>query len=90
MKIQTVLAAAFAASTLISVTNASELEDACVARMEADGRDPAGCTCLIEAIGDDESLIAELTELGAIDDPAERYSQASDAAKAAMDQCTRA
>lgn len=68
---------------------AGELADACIARLEADGRDTSGCTCLEEAIGDNEALIEEMTALGEIADPAARYAAASAEAKAAMDSCTR-
>ena len=37
----------------------------------------------------DEALIEEFTELGEIDDPAERYASASEDAQAVMDACTR-
>jgi hypothetical protein len=74
---------AFAASAW-----AGDLADACVAALEADGRDTSGCSCLEEeAVAGD--LVDEFIALGEIADPAERYAAASDEAKAAMDKCTR-
>ncbi|GAB4528502.1 MAG: hypothetical protein Kow00133_17380 [Amphiplicatus sp.] len=84
------LAAGAAAGVfLIAAASAGELADACVERLEADGRDASGCACLEEKVGGDQALIDELTALGEIDDPAARYEAASDAAKAVMDACTR-
>ena len=72
----------------VSAANAGELADACAAALEADGRDASGCACLEEeAIAND--LVDEFIALGEIADPAERYTSASDGAKAAMDKCTR-
>lgn len=68
---------------------AGELADSCKARLEADGRDTSGCTCLEERVAGDPALTEEMTRLGEIEDPAARYEAASDAAKAAMDACTR-
>jgi len=66
-----------------------EMADACVAALEAEGRDTSGCSCLEDAIGDDAALGEEFRALGEIADPAERYAAASSEAQAAMDQCTR-
>lgn len=76
---------------VIGVTGAAagELADACAARLEADGRDTSGCACLEEQVAGDAALEEEMTKLGAVEDAAERYDMASDAAKAAMDACTR-
>lgn len=89
MKIETLVAAAAAVATLMGAVSAGELADSCKARLEADGRDTSGCTCLENAVKDDPDLLAEMTELGEIEDPAERYAAASDEAKAAMNACTR-
>ncbi|MCB2097183.1 MAG: hypothetical protein AB7F91_05175 [Parvularculaceae bacterium] len=78
-----------AAAALSATAFAGEMADACVARLEAEGRDTSGCSCLEDAIAGDSALEAEFLELGEIDDPAERYDAASDDAKAAMDACTR-
>lgn len=89
MKIKWLLGAACAAAAALGAASAGELADACKARLEADGRDTSGCTCLEEHVQNDPALVEEMTKLGEIDDPAERYEAASDAAKAAMDACTR-
>ena len=68
---------------------AGEWADACKTRMEADGRDPSGCSCLEAKIAETPSLESEFRALGEIEDPAARYASASDDAKAAMDSCTR-
>lgn len=78
-----------AATALSSIANAGEMTDACVARLEAEGRDTSGCSCLENKIAGDAALEAEFRDLGEIDDPSERYDAASDDAKAAMDACTR-
>lgn len=83
------LAAAAAMAVSAGAAYAGELADACIARLSADGRDTAGCTCLEDAVKDDPALVNEMTQLGEIEDPAERYAAASDDAKAAMDSCTR-
>ena len=89
MEMRTILSAALIASLAVSAANAGEWADACVERLEADGRDTSGCSCLEEEIDGDDALIEEFTELGEIDDPAERYASASEDAKAVMDACTR-
>ena len=78
-----------AAATLTAAAYAGEMKDACIAKLEADGRDTSGCGCLEEKIAATPGLEEEFQELGEIDDPAERYEAASDEAKAAMDACTR-
>ena len=78
-------AAAFAA---FAAANAGDLADACVAALEADGRDTSGCTCLEEEVVAND-LVDEFLALGEIADPEERYDAASDEAKAAMNKCTR-
>lgn len=88
MKLKTFFATAAAAGLTVSPSYAGELADACVAALEADGRDTSGCSCLEEeALAND--LVDEFLALGEIEDPAERYASASDEAKAAMDKCTR-
>ena len=87
MRIFMALGAAAAAMT--AAAYAGEMTDACVARLEAEGRDASGCGCLEEHIGSDAALEDEFRSLAEIEDPAERYAAASDAAKAAMDACTR-
>lgn len=89
MMLKFVVASAFSAGVLAASAMANEMEDACVAALEAEGRDTSGCACLVDAIGDDDALIDEFTSLGEIADADERYDAASDAAKAAMDACTR-
>jgi len=89
MKIEKVLAGVFAASLLTSAASAGEWADACTETLEAEGRDASGCQCLEDAIDGDDGLIEEFLALGEIGDAAERYSSASDEAKAVMDQCTR-
>jgi hypothetical protein len=68
---------------------AGELADQCRERLAADGRDTSGCDCLEKAVQDNPGLVDELTALGEIEDPAERYASASASAKAVMDKCTR-
>ncbi len=91
MRLTGLAAAVLAATTILTgaAAYAGELTDACVARLEADGRDTSGCSCLEEAVEGDQALIDELTALAEIDDPEERYDAASDDAKAAMEACTR-
>lgn len=83
------LTAAAATLLLTGAAAAGPLADACVARLEADGRDTSGCACLEEQVEGDEALIEELTALGEIEDAAARYEAASDDAKAVMQACTR-
>ncbi len=78
-----------AAAALTAIAYAGELTDACVARLQAEGRDTSGCSCLEEKIGSNAALEEEFRSLGEIEDPTERYAAASDEAKAAMDACTR-
>lgn len=88
MKFKAFFAAGTACAAIMNIASAGELADACTAKLEAEGRDASGCTCLEEeAVAND--LVDEFTALGEIDDPAERYEAASDEAKAAMDKCTR-
>lgn len=87
MKILVIAGAAAAALTAVSY--AGEMADACVARLEAEGRDTSGCGCLEEKVAADAALAEEFRTLGEIEDPAARYAAASAAAKAAMDACTR-
>lgn len=88
MKLKTFFATTAAAALAVSPSYAGELADACVAALEADGRDASGCSCLEEeALAND--LVDEFLALGEIEDPAQRYASASDEAKAAMDKCTR-
>lgn len=89
MKLRIFVASAFSAGVLAASAAANELEDACVAALEAEGRDTSGCSCLVDAIEDDAALVEEFTALGEIADLGERYEAASDDAKAAMDACTR-
>ena len=89
MKFEKVLAGVFAASLLTTAASAGEWADACIATLEAEGRDTSGCQCLEDAIDGNEDLIAEFLELGEISDPAERYASATSDAQAVMDQCTR-
>ena len=87
MKMIIALGAAVAA--FAAVAYAGEMTDKCVARLAAEGRDTSGCGCLEDRIAGDADLEAEFRELGEIEDPTGRYEAASDAAKAAMDACTR-
>lgn len=84
-----ILACGAAAAALSAVAFAGEMTDACVARLEAEGRDTSGCSCLEDRIAANPALESEFRELGEIEDPAERYDAASADAKAAMDACTR-
>ncbi|MEZ5920885.1 MAG: hypothetical protein R3C60_05980 [Parvularculaceae bacterium] len=77
------------AALFVTPALAGEWADACKERLEADGRDTSGCTCLEDEINANPGLEEEFQTLAAIEDPAERYGEASDAAKAAMDACTR-
>lgn len=82
------LAGAAALGVMMSAGIAGEWADACVATLEAEGRDASGCACLEEEIIAND-LVDEFSELGEIADPAARYEAASDEAKAAMNKCTR-
>ena len=88
MKLKKLLAGAVAVSLISGSAFAGEWADMCVERMEADGRDPSGCQCIEDQINAND-LADEFLQLAEIADPAERYESASDAAKAAMDACTR-
>lgn len=83
------LAFAAASAALSAAAFAGEMTDACVARLEAEGRDTSGCSCLEDRITANPALEGEFRELGEIEDPAARYAAASADAKAAMDACTR-
>jgi len=78
-----------AAAALVSVAYAGEWADACVARLEADGRNTSGCQCLEDAIAASPALEEEFRALAEIADPKARYEAASADARAAMDDCTR-
>ncbi len=78
-----------AAAALVSVASAGEWADACVARLEADGRNTSGCQCLEDAIAASPALEEEFRALAEIADPKARYEAASADARAAMDDCTR-
>ena len=78
-----------AAAALTAFAYAGEMADACVARLEAEGRDTSGCGCLEERVTADPALQDEFRSLAAIEDKEQRYAAASDNAKAAMDACTR-
>jgi hypothetical protein len=92
MIIRKICVAAIAAGAMtvagLAGAAAGEWADACVATLEADGRDASGCACLEEEIVAND-LAEEFLELAEIADPAARYAAASDEAKAAMDKCTR-
>ncbi|MEO1241514.1 MAG: hypothetical protein AAFX54_06355 [Pseudomonadota bacterium] len=88
MNFKLFFAAALSAGVMTSASSAGELADACVAALEAEGRDTSGCTCLEEQVVAND-LADEMLALGEIADPADRYEAASPAAKAAMDMCTR-
>ncbi|WP_428407309.1 hypothetical protein [Hyphococcus sp.] len=88
MLLKLALPVAAAAGVMLSASFAGEWADACVATLEADGRDASGCACL-EAEIEANDLADEFLALADIADPAERYDAASDDAKAAMDKCTR-
>ena len=88
MKVKVFLAACCSVGLMGGPALAGEWADACVATLEADGRDTSGCACLEEEINAND-LADEFLELAEIEDPADRYDAASDAAKAAMDKCTR-
>lgn len=88
--VTTLAAVSFTFSSFtISAANAGELADACVAALEAEGRDTSGCSCLESEIEGNDALIEEMTFLGEISDAEERFEAASDDAKAAMLACTR-
>lgn len=89
MKMRVLFAAVVAASLTAGAALAGEMADNCRARLEADGRDASGCDCLEARVMADPALQEEFTRLAEIADPADRYAQASAAAKAAMDACTR-
>ncbi len=89
MKFKIQISAIAAAAFMASGAYAGEMADACIAALEADGRETSGCTCLEEEVTADAALQEEFLTLGEIADPAERYAAGSDAAKAAMDKCTR-
>ncbi len=89
MRLAQIIAAAAVCATSFSTVSAGEMADACIAALEAEGRDTSGCTCLEDAVSESAALQEEFQTLGAIADPAERYAAASDEAQAAMDQCTR-
>ncbi len=84
-----IIAAGAAAAALGAVASAGEWADACIARLEADGRDTSGCQCLEDAITAYPARVEEFRALAEIADPAARYEAASADAKAAMDDCTR-
>jgi hypothetical protein len=84
-----IIALGAAAAALSAAAYAGEWADACVARLEADGRDTSGCSCLESEIEANPALEGEFRELSEIEDPAERYAAASEDAKAAMNACTR-
>ncbi len=87
MRIAIILAAIAAAS--LSAAAAGPMADACIAKLEAEGRDTSGCTCLEDAVAASPALQEEFTKLSEIADVGERYAAASDEAKSAMDRCTR-
>ena len=87
--IRSVAAACLCAGFLAGNAIAGEWADACTERLEADGRDASGCSCLEGEIEANPSLEEEFLGLAEIDDPAERFDSASDDAKAAMSSCTR-
>ena len=87
--IKQISAAVIAVALTLPSVNAGELADACVAALEADGRDSSGCSCLEAELEGNDGLIEEMFSLGEISDPDERYAAASDDAKAVMDTCTR-
>lgn len=89
MKSKTFMALAVFAGLASTGAVAGEWADACVERLEADGRDISGCSCLEAEIEANPSLEEEFMALGEIEDPAERYDAASSEAQAAMNQCTR-
>lgn len=84
-----IIALGAAAAALAAVAYAGEMADACVAKLEAEGRDTSGCGCLEGKVAADPALQAEFRSLAEIDDRDQRYQAASDGAKAAMDACTR-
>lgn len=89
MFLKNILAAALFAGTFGAAAQAGEWANACVDRLEADGRDTSGCACLEAEIIANPSLEEEFIALGEIEDPVERYSTASADAQAAMNKCTR-
>ena len=89
MMLKIFFASALSAGVLAASAAANELEDACVAQLEAEGRDTSGCGCLADMVSGNADLEEEFTALAEIADLEERYDAASDDAKAAMDACTR-
>lgn len=89
MKSLTATAAFVAMGLLMTSASAGEWADACTERMEADGRDASGCVCLEGEIEANPSLEDEFMSLAEIEDPAERFEDASADAQAAMQACTR-
>ncbi|MCB2112204.1 MAG: hypothetical protein R3C42_02035 [Parvularculaceae bacterium] len=83
------IALGFCFASLSSAAYAGEMADACVARLEADGRDASGCGCIEAEVEANPALEEEFRDLAEIDDPAERYAAASDEARDVMDSCTR-
>ncbi|MHA7871991.1 MAG: hypothetical protein ACX939_06565 [Hyphococcus sp.] len=88
MTMKLFLAGAVASAVSISAASAGELADMCVAALEAEGRDPSGCSCLEEQVVAND-LVDEFIALAEISDIDERYDAASPEAQAAMDMCTR-
>ena len=82
-------AALLAASSIFAGASAGEFADSCKERLAADGRDTSGCDCLEEKILATPGLADEMTKLGAIEDPKERFAAASPEAQDAMKSCTR-
>ena len=80
---------AFGASFTLGAANAGEWADQCVERLEADGRDTSGCSCLEAEIEANPEMEDEFLDLAEISDPEERYEAASEEAQDAMDSCTR-
>lgn len=89
MNLKYLLAAASFSGMALTNVQAGEWADACVDRLEADGRDTSGCSCLEAEIMANPALEEEFIALSAIENPDERYQAASSAARAAMDKCTR-
>lgn len=87
MKFAIIFGAIAAAS--LSAAAAGPMADACIAKLEAEGRDTSGCSCLEDKVMASAALQEEFTKLAEIADLGERYTAASDEAKAAMDACTR-
>ena len=81
--ISTVAAVLFVSTT---AATAGELEDACVSFLSAEGGDPATCPCLVKG-AEENGFVDEFWSLMEIDDPQTRFDEASDAAKAVMENC---